>query len=457
MEGTVRKVDINLEAMRQIAGIDGTPVQEQAKTASAAPSMIPTEYVEKLASALDYIVSDVLKVAAEDSSGVGPGQGAGQVMQVLESNRTEENLDVSDLGRATSKNQGPVNPGLVSGGVQSGDPGNALPTNDGMMHGEQPAEPIANEKASIEAQKQASVYLRNLQRLGLVKHAQDPQELPDSQELEAARDAALQELLQANAGGIKGFNRGALGGALAGTLGGAALGHYRRGPGALLGAAGGAMLGTGIGAVGGNMIGRRYDDPAAAEASAVRYEAAERALEDALVPKTATALYGRNLARLGLRKVAADDTNPAQLSSGQASSQGAEAPSGASSSEEATPPEPSDVVNQKNLISSNEAAINYTKGQAKADPKQDLRDVVTEPALSASTDPVLERAFDSTSEAGPKVASDMTRVAAARALLQKLAEGCGSAPAKAKKVKTSQLDTPQGQSGFNSASLGGKL
>lgn len=122
-----------------------------------------------------------------------------------------------------------------------------------------------------------------------------------------------------------------------------------------------------------------------------------------------------------IRKVAEDAINPAQISAGTVDP--AAPPSGASAAGEQVPSEPSDVTSQKSMISSNEAAINYTKGQAKADPKKDVNQVLTEPALSSATDKTLAQAFDATGQAGVKISS-MRKTAAAvskqRVLLNEL-------------------------------------
>ena len=74
-----------------------------------------------------------------------------------------------------------------------------------------------------------------------------------------------------------------------------------------------------------------------------------------------------------LNKLAEDALNPANISAAPAAAQGAEAPVGASGSEDGpAPDEPADVDSQKGMVASNEAAINYTKRDAKADPKRDL-------------------------------------------------------------------------------------
>ena len=131
-------------------------------------------------------------------------------------------------------------------------------------------------------------------------------------------------------------------------------------------------------------------------------------------------IYAHNLAALGLMKKAEDALNPASISGG-GTVDPAKPPEGVSAAEEGVPNEPSDVNAQKSkMLSSNDAAINYTRRDAKADPKSDMADVIKEPAQTSSTDKVLDTAFDHTDEAGAKISS-ATRVAAARAILSKLA------------------------------------
>ena len=161
-------------------------------------------------------------------------------------------------------------------------------------------------------------------------------------------------------------------------------------------------------------------------------------------------LYEKNLAVLGLKKVAADQ---ASNHAGVPSETGA-------------PAEPSDVNKQKSMISSNEAAIKFTKGQAKADPKKDLNHLFVQPALSAAHDSVLQQAFSHTGEAGVKISAAVQTVqeaaiktAASRALLSNLlkqaAEEC--APCKdgdCKEHKSKKTaSSPSKSSGFTVNSL----
>lgn len=166
-----------------------------------------------------------------------------------------------------------------------------------------------------------------------------------------------------------------------------------------------------------------------------------------------------------LRKLAEDAINPAQISS-PANVNPAEPPPGAAPSGEQVPSEPSDVSSQKRMISSNEAAINYTKGEAKANPKSDVAQVLKEPPLSSSTDKVLNEVFDNTGKAGVKISSakpsmrkTAMQVGAQRALLGKLlekaaSESCEKSEGKDKKSMGMAPTTPQAATGANAATMG---
>ncbi len=67
----------------------------------------------------------------------------------------------------------------------------------------------------------------------------------------------------------------------------------------------------------------------------------------------------------------------------------------------------------RELISSNESAINFTKGQAKAGQKKDVGQYLDEPALSAASDPVLQKTLDNASAAGVKIAGELQKWASA--------------------------------------------
>jgi hypothetical protein len=334
MEGTARKVDISAEAMRQLADVGADPEE---KTASVKqPDHVPTEYIHKLADALDFMV----KKAGEGTTSIQPGKGP-NALAVLEA--TSEDKPIQPGGQGHARTQIPTSPPMASSGVAK-DPPNAMATNIDMKHREQPTHPMGK-SASAE-----DLYARNLIALGLTPTVK---------------------------------------------------------------------------------VASSEDD-----------------------------LLARNRAALGLEKKAEDAINPAQISAGKVSPG---LPEGAGASGESVPAEPGDVSSQKRLISSNEAAMSYTKGEAKADPKSDVAKVLVEPPLSAATDKTLSESFDNTSKAGVKIAADLTRSSAAQALLSKLAEDAEAEAKKSKKEKTSNaamgygggggLATPSGQSGFTATSV----
>jgi len=92
----------------------------------------------------------------------------------------------------------------------------------------------------------------------------------------------------------------------------------------------------------------------------------------------------------------------------------------ASASEENVPKLPGAAESQRDLIDTLERAINYDKGDAKAEPKRQMGQVLDEPAQKKSTDPVLQNNLDATGQAGVKISH--VKAAAARAYLRKIAE-----------------------------------
>lgn len=265
-------------------------------------------------------------------------------------------------------------------------------------------------------------------------------------------------LVGAAGGGLLGAGIGGIHGAITErSLAGAGRGAQQ---GALLGAAGGGLVGGTMGATGGALegAGTGYD---IAQSGARAGQRIDKALEARMAAeeaagKTASARFARNLMVLGLYKQAEDAINPAQISAQKIDDIGDTPPDGAVGSGEGAPSEPSDVASQKRkMVSSNEAAINYTKRDAKGDPKQDLGDILSEPALSASTDATLDRTLDHTDAAGAKISHQLAKVAAARAVITKIAQAHG-VKVGGKKTKKSMMggapNTPQAASGFSAGS-----
>lgn len=122
-----------------------------------------------------------------------------------------------------------------------------------------------------------------------------------------------------------------------------------------------------------------------------------------------------------MAKMAADSVNPASIGA-KTTNPHQSSPEGVSAAGEGGKPSvPGEVSKQESMVGSNESATNYTKQQAKAVPKARMGEVLDEPAQKKSTDPVLHQNLDAASGAGVKLSS-VSKVAAARALLQKVAE-----------------------------------
>ena len=126
-------------------------------------------------------------------------------------------------------------------------------------------------------------------------------------------------------------------------------------------------------------------------------------------------------------KQAEDALNPAKISAGAAvppDTSAAGQPGGA--------PVGGKPKGPTGLVSSNESAQHYTKGQSHGPRREELGKYFNEPALSAQHDSTLQAAFKNTGKAGTKLgsaeevpapAAASVKTAAARVLLSKLAEG----------------------------------
>jgi len=126
-----------------------------------------------------------------------------------------------------------------------------------------------------------------------------------------------------------------------------------------------------------------------------------------------------------MAKMAADAENPASVGA-KVTDPHQSLPEGAAQSEEGVPSQPGETSKQESLVGSIERAISYTKQDAKAVPKARMGEVLDEPAQRKATDPVLHENLDATSGAGVKLSS-AEKIAAARALLRKIAQE-GAAP-----------------------------
>lgn len=121
-----------------------------------------------------------------------------------------------------------------------------------------------------------------------------------------------------------------------------------------------------------------------------------------------------------MQKMAEDAIDPAHIGAAVTNPHQS-SPDGVSQSGEGTPSLPGEASKQEALVGSNQAAIDYTKQQAKAVPKARMGEVLDELAQKKSTDPVLHQNLDATADAGVKISSVQAR-AAGLALLTKIAQ-----------------------------------
>ncbi|MFZ1075159.1 MAG: hypothetical protein WAN50_02190, partial [Minisyncoccia bacterium] len=264
--GAASKIDISLEAARQIANGGGIPPM-QTKTASArrtpAPESIPTDMVMKLAHALDYSARQInpklaaIQLDSPTTEGVGPGEGPG-ALDVTHAVSSENEMEAGESGEATERP--PLNPAQQKDPTRPSDPGTGLETNDAMEHPEQPTEPIANEKTTLtsEEQKVSSVHANNLLALGLAKIAYDKHGRAHLVKVSGIGDGIGEAVgsIGQSAGNTVNTAKNIAGGAVGG-VGGAALGSLAGlGIGAALGHPGaGAAIGAGVGGLGGAAYG----------------------------------------------------------------------------------------------------------------------------------------------------------------------------------------------------------
>lgn len=439
MAGANQRLSVNLEAARQESRRGST------KTASAAPAdlttHVPTELAVKLADALGYIGGELRKEAD-----LMPGEGP-NALQVLEATSSEKNIDAGESGQATSQNQPPQSPPLQPDKVQEGNAGTGLQTNDETTHGEQPESPIKNAAALAQSNldrlqkmaKEEKPEGHHIRRALLGNATSSAIEAEKGKKLKAFGGALKHEVGQSLKGTAIG---GAAGAALGAGIGALKGGKSGAGTGALLGLAGGSQVGN----IAGSIRGRHGEEASRLHGEHSKHKSKESSGLVALI-----------------RKTAEDAINPATISAGKDQTG---LPDGASASGEGVPSEPADVNSQKNLISSNEAAINYTKGQAKADPKKDVNQVLNEPALTSSTDKVLDKVLDNTGAAGVKISSapagglrkTAMQVGAARVLLGRMLKqaeaDCSKEPGKDKKSTGLAPSTPQAATGANAATMG---
>ncbi len=411
MAATASQVDVNGEAARQLSHHQ----DESTKVASADSAQqdhYSSEHIEKMASALDYVADQIKE--ADEGNVQEPGKGPNS-LDVLESNNSAENIDAGEGGHAIAKNL-PKAPTEQKEEVQVGKANTGMATNDDTSHPEQPLKPIKNENAAIAPAS--------------------PLPTPTTQTKAASADeATLERLFKIS--GVK-SRLGKITGATDLAEG---IGKIRRS-----GAAKKMGLPDGLRDEGLRQAGRGAGKATATAATGAGALYVGKKVKDKAKEKKGSAPIEL------IRKVAEDALSPSKIEAGKQN------PPDSSSAEQNVPKQPSDVTSQaRSMLGSNDAAINYKKQQAKADPKSDVNQVLAQPALTRSGDSTLHKVLANTNKAGVKFASirdDSVKVAAARALLTNLVS---KVAAEKKKVKDSMMGgaptSPSSASGFTASSL----
>jgi hypothetical protein len=495
---------VSLEAARQLANAGES--MPSTKLAAADPQLesIPTNYVEKLAAAVDFIV----KSAEEPGPGTGPN-----ALQVLEATSSNNEIEAGRGGAATSAHVPPQNPGLQRPAETPHGPANALEDNASMMH---PEIPVKLSSADVEYLRKAAFDFSKMRSgaegagKALKEHAgkataavgekakkfgKDFAGKESGKEVAALKErakpfgahAAMKPLIdKAKAPTTKA--RAIAGGGLVAAAGGTAaavhhnkdkhasvtvdelrkvaafsLGGLREGAKSVAhkvgdeakwqaGAARGLAKDVGKGAkdIAGKAGEHAYKHPGqVAGAAGAAGVAAGAGGASALHHKKEASAVDQRLVDLYLTvvKQAEDAINPAKISAGAAVP-----PETSAAGEAGGAPAGGMPEGPRGLVGSNESAINYQKREAKAPVKAQLAKVLTEPALSAAHDHTLDQAFDHTGQAGVKISSAVStsiRSLAARAILEKLAsEACPTSSNPKKKVSA-------GMGSFQAPPVGG--
>ncbi len=410
---SVGSTKIAQEAQRQLENLDGESGQQSdAQQPDQAEEKISGAYARKLASAVEYC-AELIKTGADlagpynlTENKVEPGKGPGalQVMEAPGGPPPSENV-----GQATAGNQPPKNPGLQKQLASGTDAATQL-DND-INH-----RPGADAEAGWAPMGDHS-KLSMSQRIKMAAQGKTAGQMADymvggvpglmlgdkaRQAGVDAGDAALYPQMT----GLAGTALGGIGGAGLGALIGRATGKGNTGPGATLGALGGTLAGT-LGGVGYGWHSKNKELDALI--------AAKKAQE---AEKGASVTAIRKLA--AQRKQAEEAINPAHISAGAAQ---------APQTIEANQPGPGGEY--KGLVPTTPKEVaNFTRREAKAPMKQEMRQYVDEPMMSESSDKVLANAFGHTDEAGAKISSaqEVSKVASARALMRRLAESAGVNP-----------------------------
>ena len=402
------------EAKRQLENLDVDSETVQAKHAAtqtdSADEGISTDYARKLASAAEYCAELLVKESANlggqyglTESKVEPGKGPG-ALTVLESPSGPSPSE--DVGQA--RRQPPLNPGLRKALASGTDAATQLDADYDRRPG-QSAEagwaPMGDHsKLSMAQQIKTAAGAMAKEALSHTEegHKIDAAVLRIRERHAVEMAKELQDLdimgyrKDDGSGTHVGSTRKAFGTPLAPL---ADLRHL---------AYAAAKHEAGENAwnpLGGTLTPHKSEGPGASHLQFGRFKKASAQL----IRKTAAQL-----------KQAEDAANPAHISAGAAV---------APVTSEAGQPGPA-ASGKDRVPTTAQGVADYTRRAAKAPEKADMRRYLDEPMQSAADDKVLEHAFGHTGEAGAKISSvqELSKTAAARGLMQKLAEAAGVNP-----------------------------
>lgn len=427
MAGAIDRVSITDEAVRQIGG-----TVKSASAPSSTPESLPTDLLNKLADALGYVADQIEKGAAiqlpapaggQPAPGSGPG-----ALKVM---------------KAEHEGPAPLAPGQSGGKAEAGAPmesgkhgpapANAMGTNENMHHGSWPADVMNGKTAS---DKLVATNLERLSKVGFAVTQRGHDFDAAMHEMKArhmAEQMALHDHFSGGRFGLSDEAKEQIGGPEKGTI--ERLVDIVRFGGHEQGLGGDPRHHEYVAAK--HREGKNAWNPLGGIATPSKHEVGGHPIAYGAykskapeMPKESSVISMIRKAA-SAKKVAEDANNPAQISAGK---EPGPAASGTASGE-AVPSQPADVNAQTRLIESNQAAINYTKRDAKRDPVSDAGKVYNAPVMK---DPVLNQVFENSGKAGVKTSSanDAMKVAAARAILSKLA---ADAADKAKKSKESAM------------------
>jgi hypothetical protein len=133
--------------------------------------------------------------------------------------------------------------------------------------------------------------------------------------------------------------------------------------------------------------------------------------------KQETATFAQAIRKAASQKKQAEDAlNPSKISAGP-KEEGKYGPPGAKDSSEPGPP----AQDKEKVPAGHDQSRSMTRADAKATPKREMGAILDEKMMSSSNDKVLDNVLEHDGDKKYSSARDLTKVAAARALLSRLA------------------------------------